>query len=48
MQSSKQKATAVLPIVEKYTYRGEHSDSNLAYSKKDTAHNDDEEEVSPN
>lgn len=46
MQNSKQKATAVLPRVEKYTYRGEESDNNLAgqsLNKKDV---DDDEEVS--
>lgn len=49
MQNSKQKATAILPAVEKYTFRGEDSDSNLAgqlLHKKDTVHIDDDEEVS--
>lgn len=49
MQNSKLKATAILPAVEKYTFRGEDSDNNLAgqsLHKKDTVHNDDDEEVS--
>lgn len=49
MQNSKQKATATLPHVEKYTYRGEDSDNNLAgqsLNKKDTSHIDDDDEVS--
>lgn len=50
MQNSKQKATTtILPHVEKYTFRGEDCDTNIAtqsLNKKDTIHMDDDEEVS--